>query len=250
MDHARETALALFLRRLLLRSPLSAEERRAIMKLPGRQLRFGPHREIIAPGVTVDYACLLAEGLLARFDEMLDGGRSFTAFHVPGDMADLHSVVLPRAGWGIATLGASTLFQVPHGEIDRLVRTYPAIAIAFWRDCSSDASIMAKWVANTGRKSARARIAHLFCEIGWRMSAAGLGTRTSFALPATQEQIGDAMGVTVVHVNRVLRELREAEVASFRLNRVEVHDLDTLIEIAEFDPGFLVMEEPTAPLPA
>lgn len=246
----REAALSLFLRRLLHRSRLSAEERAAIRALPARAIRLGPNHEIIAPGVTSDYACLLQEGLLARFDEMLDGGRSLTALHIPGDMADLHSVVLPKAGWGIATLAPSVIFQVPHADIEVLARTYPGIAMAFWRDGSADASIVAKWVANIGRKSARARLAHLLCEMGWRMAAADLGTRERYDLPLTQGQIGDAMGVTSVHVSRVVRELREEGIASFRLNRVDIQDLDRLIAIAEFDPAFLVMNEPTSALPA
>lgn len=249
LPHAKTTsqaALSLFLRRVLLRSRLSEQEQRAILALPSRRVVLGPHRELIAPGETIGYACLLAEGLLARFDEMRDGGRAITALHIPGDMADLHSVVLPKAGWGIATLTASTVLQVPHGDLRVLAEDYPGIARAFWRDGSTDASIVAKWVANIGRKSARARIAHLLCEMGWRMAAAGLGTRERYALPVTQEQIGDAMGMTAVHANRVLRELREAGIGSLRGGVVEIGDLDGLIAVAEFDPAFLVLDEPTA----
>jgi CRP-like cAMP-binding protein len=241
MERAGNTALSLFLRRLLLRSLLSEDEQQAILALPYRQVHLGPHREIVAPRKTVDYACLLADGLLARFDEMLDGGRSITALHIPGDMSDLHSVVLPTAGWGIATLTASTILQVPHIAIREIAQKYPAIATAFWRDGSTDANVVAKWVANIGRKSTRARIAHLLCEMGWRMDAAGLGTRERYALPATQEQIGDATGVTGVHVNRVLRDLREEGVASHRNNLVEIFDLERLVAVAEFDPAFLLM---------
>jgi CRP-like cAMP-binding protein len=134
--------------------------------------------------------------------------------------------------------------RVPHEQLRELCLTYPAVAVAFWRDGTVDASVFAKWVGNLGRKNAKARIAHLFCEMAVRSESAGLGTRTSFELHATQEQLGDAAGLTPVHVNRTLQEIRGEGLLMFKNGRVDIVDWDTLVSVAEFDPGYLMLGGP------
>jgi CRP-like cAMP-binding protein len=239
-------ALQRFLARLLSRSTLSAEEQRAILDLPCRVTKVPARRDIVSPGERVDQACLVGKGLVARFDQMRDGQRQIAAFHIAGDMCDLHSVVAPVAGWGIAAMAPSTLVFVPHPSLRDLAMRYPAVAMAFWRDGTADGSILAKWVGNLGRQDARARLAHLLCEFGIRFERAGLGTRTCFTLDLTQEQMADALGLTAVHVNRTIQRLR-GEGAITTLNRtVEVADWRRLVEIADFDPAYLLFDEPSA----
>ena len=120
--------------------------------------------------------------------------------------------------------------------------SHPSVALAFWRDTTLDASLLAKGIANIGRKDARARVAHLFCEMGRRMEEARLGSCTRYHFPMTQEQIGDVMGLTPVHVNRVLKVLREEGAVTFRSEMVSIHDLAHLQSIAEFDPTFLLLD--------
>jgi CRP-like cAMP-binding protein len=236
-------ALSLFLHRLLLRSTLSAEEREAILALPGTPATVPARTDIVAPGQRVGYACLVVEGLAGRFDQMADGRRQTVSFYLPGDMCDLPSVVLPIAAWGITALTTSTILLLPHAALRDVAARYPAIAMAFWRDTVVDAATLAKWVANIGRKEAMARLAHLFCELGERMAVASLGTRTRFRLPINQEQLADATGLTSVHVNRTLRALREAGILAYRNQLVEVLDLPRLASIAEFDDRFLLLDD-------
>jgi CRP-like cAMP-binding protein len=180
----------------------------------------------------------------ARFDLMSDGSRAIPEFFVAGDMCDLPSLVAPRAGWGLTALSTLELVQIPHGALRDLARTYPEIGMAFWRDCTSDAGTLAKWVANIGRKDGMARIAHVLCEMGLRMEAAGLGTRRRYRLAITQEQLGDAMGLTSVHVNRTLGALREVGAVDFSKHEVNVLDWDQLTRIAGFDEQFLLLNQP------
>jgi CRP-like cAMP-binding protein len=243
MTSAAPPDMSRFLKRLLLRSVLSDIEQEAILDLQGRFHRVHAHTDIVLPGQTIDFACLILEGWLGRFDQMRDGGRQTTAFHIPGDMCDLHSVVAPTTGWGITALSTATILRIPHASLRALALAYPQIAMAFWRDTATDASLLAKWIANVGRKDARARVAHLLCEMGWRMELAGLGTRTSFQFDATQEQIADAMGLTPVHVNRMLQALRAEGVLTMRSSAVDIHDWDQLADIAEFEPTFLLLNE-------
>jgi CRP-like cAMP-binding protein len=169
-----EPALERFLSRLLSRSALSADEKRAILGLDGRICGFRARRDIVVPGQHVDYACLVAEGIAARFDQMRNGQRQLTAFHIAGDMCDLHSVVAPTAAWGITAISATTIVQVPHAAICRAIDCHPNLALAFWRDGTADASVLANWLGNIGRQDALARLAHMFCEFGVRMEVAGL----------------------------------------------------------------------------
>ena len=236
------------MRRLLLRSPLREEEQCAILDLRGETRRYVAHADIVRPGEMVESACLVVSGLLGRYDQMLDGQRQVTSFYIPGDMCDLHSLVVPKASWSITAVSAATVKFIPHFQLRELCNRHPAIAIAFWRDGTVDASIFAKWVGNLGRKDAKARIAHIFCEMGTRMEAAGLGTRVSFDLPATQDQLADAAGLTSVHVNRTLQELRREGLLTFERGRLEIPNWDRLAEVAEFDPAYLILDNPRQPL--
>lgn len=246
MATSNYTPLSRFLDRLLRRSRLGEVEQEAILNLRSHAFQVDAHRSIVSPGEEVSYACLVADGIAARYDQMRDGRRQFTAIHVPGDMCDLHSVVAPVAGWGIEALSTTTVLHIPHSDLRALTTSYPAIALAFWRDTTADASLLAKWVANLGRKSALARMAHLLCELGVRMEQAGLGTRTQYPLQVTQEQLADALGLTPVHVNRTLQTLRAGGLVRMQQRIVYVADWDGLAQQAEFDPGFLLIDRPPA----
>ena len=244
MNQPPPSPIPLFLKRLLLRSALTPEEQAAVSALTGEIQRVAAHLDIVRPGETVESACLVARGLVARYDQMADGQRQITSFYIAGDMCDLHSVVAPKASWSITAISPVAIVRIPHRQLRDLCIRYPAIALAFWRDGTVDASIFAKWVGNLGRKDAKARIAHVMCEMGMRMEAAGLGTRTSYDLPLTQEQLGDATGLTPVHVNRTLQTIRGMGMLKFGSGRVEIPDWEALADLAEFDPVFLMLEGP------
>jgi CRP-like cAMP-binding protein len=244
MDRQPEPTLSLFLKRLLRRSDLNAQEQRAILSLTGVTHRHRPNEDIVSPGERVDSACLVAKGLVARYDQRLDGRRQITSFYIAGDMCDLHSLVAPKASWSITSVIEATVIRVPHTQLGRLCVEYPALALAFWRDCTVDASIFTTWEGNLGRKSAKERLTHLFCEMGLRMEAAGLGTRQAYEFRATQERLSEATGLTAVHVNRTLQHIRAEGLVKFDRGFVEIPDWNALAAIAEFDPGFLMLDGP------
>jgi CRP-like cAMP-binding protein len=245
MADDRRDGLEMFLRRLMRRFALTGEEQSAIRGLSGKVEKIAAGRDVVVPGENTGHSCLVVGGLMSRFDVLLDGRRQTVALHIPGDMCDLHSVPVPTSGWGLEALTASTLLFVPHEELRALVRD-PALALAFWRDTTVDGSILAKWVANLGRKQAAPRLAHLFCEIGVRMEQAGLGSRSEFALPMTQAQLADVVGLTSVHLNRTLRALAH-EGVTFARKTVRIADWDSLAEMAEFDPTYLLLSPALEP---
>ena len=238
-----QSALQLFVDRLLRRSELSRTDQQRILDLPSNRLRLDNSRDAVVPGRRVNHALLVTKGWAARFDQLANGCREIVAVYVPGDMCDLHSVVAPLPGWGIQALRSTEFLQVPHAALRNLVDTSPEIAKAFWRDTTADASILAKWVCNRGRRQAIRRIAHLFCELAIRSEGAKLGSRAAFDLPITQAQLAEMLGITAVHTNRVLQSLRQTNVVSTQGDRVSICSWDQLVHIAEFDPAYLLLEK-------
>jgi CRP-like cAMP-binding protein len=160
-------------------------------------------------------------------------------------MADLPSVVSPKSAWGLASLADTTILRLPHDELRAIAARHPGIAEAFWRDCVADGSIFSEWVVNVGRRDAITRLAHLFCEMGIRRERAGQGDRHAFELQVTQVDLGDATGLTNIHVNRTLKELRTRSIVTARAGIVTVHDWDALVAIGDFDGGFMLLDGPS-----
>lgn len=239
-----ERALALWLDRLTLRSVLSVEEQEALLSLPGELTTVAANRDFVRLGERVDRACLIVSGLAGRFGQTRNGERLITALHIPGDMADLHSVPLPNAATALNALTETVIYRVPHGDLHALGRRFPMLAEAFWRDCMVDAAILSEWALRNGRLPAKARIAHLICELSRRTAVAEGRDQVAFDWPLSQIQLADVTGLTSVHANRMLRELREEGVARIRDRRAEILDWNRLCSIAEFDDQYLQLNIP------
>jgi len=244
MTTPQGAALQLFVNRLASRSFLTDAEKSAVLGLSGRTKQVKAHVDFVAYGEVVDHSCLVVEGCVGRFGQSRDGSRQITCLYIPGDVADLPSVMSPKSGWGLSALTGTTILRIPHGDIRSLAARHPGVAEALWRDCVADGSIFSEWVVNVGHRDALARLAHLFCEMAIRFEQAGKGNRQSFRLPITQADLADATGLTTVHVNRMLRELRTRAVAEMRSGAVTIQDWNELVAIGEFDPTFMLLDGP------
>ncbi|WP_442679436.1 Crp/Fnr family transcriptional regulator [Sphingomonas sp. ASY06-1R] len=240
--NARTAALTLFLDRISARSLLSDDERAAVLALPGDVAVIDANRDLVSLGEIVDRTCLVGDGLMARFGETRDGSRQISALYIPGDMPDLYSYVLPRSSWALTALTKTTVVRVPHAAIHALVEKSPSLGKAFWRDCTLDGAITAEWILNIGRRNARARIAHLFCEMAARYERIGMLDGMSFAFPINQAHLADAVGLTAIHVNRTLAALRKAEIVSVSGRTVKVMDWNALRSAADFDSRYLQLD--------
>lgn len=241
MKRTAQVALGLYLERLLLRSTLGDAERQAILALPASAVEVEVEYDFVHVGDHLTHACLIVDGLVGRFAQIRNGSRSIVALHIPGDMADLHSAVLSHVTWALHAMTPSTILRVPHDALRDLADRYPAIATAFWRDCVVDAGVLAQWIVNIGRKDAVARVAHLLCEFATRYAAIDLSSDGRFALPITQSNLADAVGLTPVHLNRVLKRLKDDRIAAKDLDSVTVYDWERLASIGEFDAAYLQM---------
>lgn len=211
------------------------------LALPTHAVQVQKNRDYVGLGETVSHACYVVAGLMGRFDQNSRGERQITALHIPGDMPDLHSVVQPKATSALQALTTSTVLRIPHSAVRQLAGAQPAIGEALWRDTMVDSMILAQWVVNVGRRDAKTRLAHLFCEMSCRYGGLPDGGSVTCKLPMSQNQLADAAGLTAVHVNRSLMALKN-EGTTFKGGTLRISDWDHLAEIGDFDPGYLQMD--------
>lgn len=231
--------LSLWFDRLSLRSTLGLAERQAVLSLPGTVECIRANRDFVRLGEQVDRSCLILSGMAGRFGQARSGERLTTAIHIPGDMADLHSAVLPTAASALQSIGETLIYRVPHRAIMNVAETYPALAQAFWRDCTVDAAVLAQWSLTNARQPAMSRIAHRIAELSVRFGIGEARDGTDFEFALNQVQLGDATNLTSVHVNRMLRQLREAGIVIVKDQRVRILNWQQLCSIGEFDPTYL-----------
>ena len=239
MAHFIRPNLQPFVDRLTSRSVLTEEEQQAVLNLPGHAQQVQSNRDFVPLGTRVDHACLVVAGIVGRFDQNGEGSRQITAMHVPGDMCDLHSVVQPVPTSALQSLTVATILRVPHSAIRDVAARYPALAEAFWRDCMVDAAILSEWVVNVGRRDAKARIAHLLCEMATRLQGTRARLGHVFDLPVTQTQLAEATAMTAVHVNRTLQSLRTDGLIEWHHRVIRIPQWEALATVAEFDPDYL-----------
>jgi len=236
--------LRLFLARLSSRSELDTSEQDALLSLPGALVDVPPNRDFVRMGEVVSHACLVVDGLTGRFGQTRSGERQITSLHIPGDMVDLHSAVVPKAPAALMALCKTQILKVPHAALLEISRKHPRIAEAFWRDCVVDGAISAQWVINVGRRDSQTRLAHLLCEMAVRYNEISEDHPVSFHFPATQAQLGDATGMTSVHLNRTLRALREKGLVEQQKSLISIPRWSALTKFAEFDSTYLALTSP------
>ena len=235
--------LGRFATRLAMLAPLGAQELAAVNALGGSIVQVAARVDLVAPGAQAHYVHFVVEGLIGRFAQFSNGTRQITALHIPGDVADLHAAIRPSAAPALQALVTTTLVRVPLQEMTELARSLPALTEACWAYCAVDVAVLERWAANLGRRTAAQRMAHFLCEVGLRIEQAGRGARRNFALPLTQPQLGDALGLTPVHINRTLKALRGDGLITITGRDFRVHDWDRLAALGDFDPTYLLLED-------
>ena len=244
MSLSDPSALRPFLDKLVSRSHLGADERRAILDLPAHPAQVQTNRDFVRLGERVDHASFVVEGLVGRFGQNREGNRQITAIHITTDMVDLHSVVAPEACSALQALAVTTILRVPLVALRAAARAFPAIAEAFWRECVVDAAVLAEWIVNVGRRDARSRLSHLLCEVACRSGGLDGKGGLAFPFPATQNHIADMTGLTPVHVNRSLQALKHDGVVELHNRMIHIFDWDRLTRIGDFDPDYLHLAGP------
>ena len=218
---------------------LSPEDRAAIERLPVTIRDHPADQDIVSDGERPTHCCIVLEGFTCRYKVISDGRRQILAFNIPGDVPDLLSLHLEVMDHSLATLVPSRLGFVQHAHMRELCEARPSVAAAFWRETLIDGAAFRAWITNIGRLSARARLAHLLCELMTRLDAVGLADGFRYRLPLTQAEIGDALGLSVVHVNRLLQDMKAEGHIVIEKKTVTIQNWDTFRAIAQFDPDYL-----------
>ncbi len=233
------TPTTMLLRKLQNSATLTREEQQAIGRLPMRIHRLDARQDIAREGDRTSHCCLILDGWACRYKLLNEGKRQILSFHVAGDVPDLQSLHIPTMDYSLATLTAATVAFVPHEGVRDLTARHPGITALFWRDTLIEAAILREWMTNIGRRVALERVAHLFCELHLKLQAVGLATRVRCPLPITQTDLADALGLTPVHINRVLQTMRAQALIGLRSRTLVMESWDELLRVAEFDPTYM-----------
>ncbi|WCS28584.1 Crp/Fnr family transcriptional regulator (plasmid) [Methylobacterium sp. NMS14P] len=239
-------SMAMLLRKLESIGTLSDVERQAIQGLPVRTQTLNARQDIVRDGDRPSHCCLILDGWACRYKLLHEGRRQILSFHIAGDVPDLQTLHLPTMDHSLATVTKATVAFIPHESLRELTVNFPSIGALLWRDTLVDAGIFREWITGLGRRSAFERIAHLFCEMYLKLQAVGLAGDFRCRMPTTQNDLADALGLTPVHVNRVLRDMRGLALITLRSSTLVIEAWDELLRVAEFDPTYLHLEKPVA----
>jgi CRP-like cAMP-binding protein len=217
---------------------VSEQDRETLTNMPHTIKTFANGEFVLRQGHRTNRCTIVMSGFLAR-QKLLGERNQILSFHVPGDIPDLHTLHLPVIDHDLRSVGPSTLALVTHSFLIETLVKSPALMRAFWRETLVDAAIYREWVANLGSRTALPRLAHLLCELASRLEIVGLLEKESFDLRFTQQDFADACGLSAVHVNRTIQELRRQKLIEWEGRVVRLPQRSELERMAEFDPAYL-----------
>jgi CRP-like cAMP-binding protein len=218
---------------------LSGDDVRVLESVTGRVRKYLPRQDLIREGDEPGPVFVVLDGWACRYKILPSGSRQIMAFLMPGDACDLHVNMLAEMDHGIQAITAATIATISRSEMQAIMQDHPAIARAMYTAQLIDEGIMRAWIVSMGRRSSVERVAHLMCELYLRARAIGLTKGPDFALPLSQVILADALGMTPVHINRVLRVLRTTGAMALRRGSLTILDPVRLVQIAGFDENYL-----------
>lgn len=234
-----EEGFSAFLKTLEARDVLSDDERDALLALNWHRSTVPAGREIVGHHRRTRQSCLLLSGLAARAMSLRNGERQISAVHVPGDFVDLHGLFLKVLDHSVIALTTCQIATVDHRALKILYDDHPHLGRVLTTLVAIDAAIQRNWIVGLGRQPAEARLARLVCELAVRMDIVGMIDEGRFPFPVTQETLSDILGLSLVHTNRKLMQLRDGGYLTWTRGEVTICDWDGLCELAEFDGVYL-----------
>ena len=218
---------------------LTTDEKNLLVGLVAGAEQVPGHADLISEGDAPDFVHGVLEGFACRYKLLADGGRQIMAWLVPGDFCDLHVSILGEMDHSIATLTPSTICYLPRNGLDALTVGHPGLTHALWWATLVDEAVLREWLVSMGRRAAPQRIAHMFCEVHARLDAVGLAPAGLMDFPLSQTDLADSAGLSSVHVNRVVQQLRDERLIAWRGRILQVIDAPALAAFADFNPNYL-----------
>jgi CRP-like cAMP-binding protein len=205
---------------------------------------IGAGEDLIREGDRVHSVRIILSGWLCRYKTLEDGRRQIVNFILPGETCDSYAYLLPVVDHSIASLTPVVYAELKRPQFETLLAHDRSVAEAFWCEALVNSAIQREWAINLGRRLALERVAHLLCELYERLRPVGLIDANSCAFPVTQMDLADATGLSVVHLNRTLQELRSSGLILLRERTLTIPDLDALKSAALFSPNYLYLYRP------
>lgn len=234
--------IELLLLRLRKRDAVSAEEEAALRACFDATETVPARTTLVRNGEMLQRSILLLDGLVCRCKDLADGRRQITALHVPGDFLDLHGFTLKRLDHDVMSLAPARVAYARHDRLVHLTEAFPHLTRLLWLSTNLDAAMHREWELSLGQRLGAGRAAHLFCELFVRLQVVGLVDGDQFSFPIHQAELGECLGLTAVHTNRVLRDLRDQDLVRFVRGTAVIPDFDRLSDFAEFDPAYLYLD--------
>lgn len=222
-----------------MRDTVSDEERAALTEVMTEVRSLPAGADIVREGDRPGRSTLVLSGLTCRYRNLENGKRQITAIHVPGDFVDLHSFLIKKMDHSVGTLSPCVVVYAPHEGLERITERLPHLTRLLWLLTLIDASIHRQWLVTMGAYPALNRTAHLLCELFTRLTFDSGGVGASLTVPITQQDLGDTLGLSTVHTNRVVQELRARGLIHWQGQEIRVIDWAGLADLAQFDPLYL-----------
>ena len=238
-----DNPLGIMVRKLSHQAVLNDEDRRALLTLPCIMRDVPASAYVVREGERPHHCAVLVSGYAFRQKLTREGSRQILSLHLPGDLLDLQHLFLDVADHNVQTLTRARLAYVSRASVLELMKARPAVAFALGVSSMVDSSVFREWILNVGRRDARARVAHVLCEFGARLDALGLAEGEGYELPMTQEQLGDALGLTAVHVNRTLKNLEEDGLITRNRRFISFPRGGALPQVGDFNPRYLHLDQ-------
>jgi CRP-like cAMP-binding protein len=233
---AFDSALVRKLNRFL---PLGRDELAAVAELESKRRPIAAGTDLVHEQQVGHHAFILEDGWACSYKLLSDGGRQVIDFPIPGDVIGLRSVLLRASDHSFAAVTNIIVAELSARQLIAAFEQQPRLGVAFLWAASRDEAMVVEHLVNVGRRNALVRTAHFLVELGLRLQLAGLGSETGFACPLNQYLLADAVGLTAIHVNRILRQMRERKLLTFRDGHVVFHDLPRLRQLAGHHGGYL-----------
>ena len=220
-------------------APLSEADRQCLDNLIALEESLPADVDIVAEGMVPRSIYVLKAGMAIRYRSLPDGGRQIMTFLIPGDFCDVHAFLLKTMDHSVATITPVRIAPIARNDMLDLFSQRPRISAALWWSSLQEEAILRERIVSLGRRDARGRIAYMLCELLWRHAAVGLTNGGTFVLPLTQMELGDTLGLTPVHVNRILKEFRQRGMITIKRKMINLLDIEGLQDIAGFDKEYL-----------
>jgi len=246
-----EKLITTLIRKLRAYTKLSEDDESLLSRVGSDRIRHVDAREdIVSEGAKVAAITVFETGWGCRYKTLEDGRRQIFSLFLPGDLCDLNAFVLLQADHSIGAITPVTVHEISRHRFDELMGAHPRIRQALWWEQMVAGAIQREWAFSLGQRSAFERLAHLLCEVFLRLDLVGLTQANRCDFPLTQTELGEATGLSTVHVNRTLQELRAANLIILKDRTLSIPDLEALEEAAMFDPAYLHLQHEGAHLDA